>query len=272
MAKYTILKKRLFEAQLGRCAACACHLSIQNSASRDPRRLSLVCINNKMAVSYDNAILMCGKCAGWAGNCPSLEEFYENYIVQRKGKKEKVQNVYPETVPLINAFLIKMYKEADAISELSSLIDAKSKYIHAPPENAEKIAKSLFSQYLRAQPKTYTYKAKVNRKKHNANGLLEAQNHRCCYCHSRFSTKTKSTRYATFEHVIPRRRGGTNHKWNLVMACAICNHTRDILNMTAEEFYYWVQENPNEIIKAEQAFIAKTKNKSLKNTIQREAQ
>ena len=215
-----------------------------------------------MAVSYDNAILMCGKCAGAAGNCSSLEEFYENYIVQSKGKKEKVQNFYPETVPLINSFLVKMYKEANAISELS-LIDAKSKYIHAPPENAEKIAKSLFAQYLRAQPKTYTYKTKVNRKKHNANGLLEAQNHRCCYCHSSFSTNKKSPRYATFEHVVPRKHGGTNHKWNLVMACAVCNHTRDILNMTSEQFYYWVQENPTEIVKLEREIIAKTKNKSL---------
>lgn len=266
MAKYILLKKRLFEAQRGRCAACTCHLLVQNSAnSRDPRRLSLVCINNNMSVSYDNAILMCGKCAGWAGNYPSLEEFYENYIVQSKGKKEKVQNVYPETVPLINAFLVKMYKEADAISELS-LIDAKSKYIHAPPENAEKIAKSLFAQYLRAQPKTYTYKTKVSRKKNNANGLLEAQNHRCCYCHYRFNNNKKSTRYATFEHVIPRKHGGTNHKWNLVMACAICNHTRDILNMTAEQFYYWVQENPNELLKLERAVISKKKNKSRKHT------
>lgn len=262
MAKYTLLKKRLFEAQRGRCAACACQIAIQHSAA--PRRLSLVCIDNNMAVSYDNAVLMCGQCSGWAGNYSSLEEFYENYIVQRKGKKEKVQNRYPETVPLINSFLMKMYKEADAISELA-LIDTKSKYIHAPPENAENIAKSLFSQYLRAQPKTYTYKAKVNRKKHNANGLLEAQNHRCCYCHSNFSTNNKSTRYATFEHVIPRKQGGTNHKWNLVMACAICNHTRDNFNMTAEQFYYWVQENPNELSKLERVIIDKTKNKSLKH-------
>ncbi len=61
--------------------------------------------------------------------------------------------------------------------------------------------------------------------------LLEAQNHRCCYCGTavfvgekpRFAYK--KTR-ATIEHVLPRTHGGSNDPSNLVIACYACNSER----------------------------------------------
>ena len=102
MAKYVQLKRKLFEVQLGRCAACACKFPKKNFED-DPRRMSLVNIDRKLPVSYENCILMCGLCSGYSANYPSLEEFYESYIVQKNGKKEKIQNFYPETIERINA-------------------------------------------------------------------------------------------------------------------------------------------------------------------------
>lgn len=48
--------------------------------------------------------------------------------------------------------------------------------------------------------------------------LLEEQDWRCDYCEQPLVWKT-----ATFEHAIPRCKGGTDHVANLVMACKRCN-------------------------------------------------
>jgi len=54
--------------------------------------------------------------------------------------------------------------------------------------------------------------------------LSEAQNHRCCYCHERFSDDKTSPFFATFEHVIPKSRGGRHDLSNIVLACYTCNN------------------------------------------------
>ena len=65
--------------------------------------------------------------------------------------------------------------------------------------------------------------------------LSEAQNHRCCYCHVRFSDDSTSLYYATFEHVVPKSHGGDDDFTNLVLACYECNHSRSN-RYSAEDF------------------------------------
>ena len=262
MAHYTKIKNRLFETQLGRCAGCACKFSEKNYVD-DPRRQSINKIDRSLPISYDNSILLCGDCSGFYGNYASLGEFYEQHIVLGKRKQEKIQNLYLDTIPLINKFLIDLHKESKQDIQIFT-VSSKSKYVYAPPENAEKIATSLFKQFVSRGNLGKTKKRnKMSSKKNNKCGLLEAQNHRCCYCHSIFQDHPESPRYATFEHVIPRKNKGTNKWSNLVIACALCNSLRDHLNMSAEDFYDWVQKNPQKIIEAERRFIWK-RSQSLK--------
>ena len=65
--------------------------------------------------------------------------------------------------------------------------------------------------------------------------LSEAQNHRCCYCHERFSDDPTSPYYATIEHVIPTSHGGDDDLSNIVLACYECNHSRSN-RFSAEDF------------------------------------
>ena len=59
--------------------------------------------------------------------------------------------------------------------------------------------------------------------------MCEAQNWKCCYC--KFTVElipgeTDSQNAATFEHIKPISRGGTDANSNLVIACQLCNHVR----------------------------------------------
>lgn len=57
--------------------------------------------------------------------------------------------------------------------------------------------------------------------------LAEAQNWRCCYCGVRMMGEgPHDPAAATFEHIVPRSRGGTNLRANLVVACRACNLAR----------------------------------------------
>jgi 5-methylcytosine-specific restriction endonuclease McrA len=59
--------------------------------------------------------------------------------------------------------------------------------------------------------------------------LLEAQNHRCCYCGRRMEERSVNRdEVATFEHVVPLGRGGPDHPANLVIACHGCNGDRGV--------------------------------------------
>lgn len=56
--------------------------------------------------------------------------------------------------------------------------------------------------------------------------LSEAQNHRCCWCHVRFSDVLGADDAPSLEHVIPIALGGTNTPDNLAVACRRCNTKR----------------------------------------------
>ncbi len=65
--------------------------------------------------------------------------------------------------------------------------------------------------------------------------LCEAQNWRCCYCRLPvvfyFGQSTEQNA-ATFEHVTPKSKGGTDDYFNLVIACWLCNQVRDRASAT----------------------------------------
>lgn len=52
----------------------------------------------------------------------------------------------------------------------------------------------------------------------------------CCYCNRKFNNKVKISK----EHIIPRSKGGTNDKINLIYACIECNQLRQ--NMSFKDF------------------------------------
>ncbi len=57
--------------------------------------------------------------------------------------------------------------------------------------------------------------------------LAEAQNWRCCYCGVRMEGAPGVWPDGpTFEHVVPRSRGGTNLIDNLAVSCVQCNVKR----------------------------------------------
>lgn len=66
--------------------------------------------------------------------------------------------------------------------------------------------------------------------------LLRRQGHRCFYCKRQVSRKhdQKHPLKATLDHRLPRCRGGSNHRSNLVVACHECNVTK--ADMTDSEF------------------------------------
>ncbi|MGI4798518.1 MAG: HNH endonuclease [Janthinobacterium lividum] len=56
--------------------------------------------------------------------------------------------------------------------------------------------------------------------------LAERQNWCCCHCGTRIDGDSWQENAPTFEHVIPRSRGGTDDPGNLVAACRRCNGER----------------------------------------------
>jgi 5-methylcytosine-specific restriction endonuclease McrA len=67
--------------------------------------------------------------------------------------------------------------------------------------------------------------------------LAEAQNHRCCYCGEPLLDEA-----TTFEHVVPRSRGGRETWENLVLACRWCNEKRG--DEDAFTFYHEFYDQP----------------------------
>lgn len=68
--------------------------------------------------------------------------------------------------------------------------------------------------------------------------LLGRQGQRCAYC-NRLMAPPQRTRQGgpdtmTIDHVTPRSRGGSEHRWNLVLACRSCNDRKE--DLTREEF------------------------------------
>ena len=61
------------------------------------------------------------------------------------------------------------------------------------------------------------------------------QKWRCCWCNHRMREELGFANSVTTEHVVPQVLGGPNERWNLMAACARCNHSRPI-DMPWEDF------------------------------------
>jgi hypothetical protein len=78
--------------------------------------------------------------------------------------------------------------------------------------------------------------------------FLESQNHRCCYCGEIMNTFfTRHPLFATWEHVQELRNNGLNTVDNFAIACRTCNSTRDLLDLSAEDYYEWVITHRDEL-------------------------
>lgn len=56
--------------------------------------------------------------------------------------------------------------------------------------------------------------------------LAESQNWRCCYCGIRMEGVGTAWDAPTFEHIVPRAKGGADEIHNLAIACRRCNEGR----------------------------------------------
>ena len=56
--------------------------------------------------------------------------------------------------------------------------------------------------------------------------LAEAQNWRCCWCGCVMTEIPNKENSFTFEHLLPKSKGGSNKRKNLVISCHECNHRR----------------------------------------------
>jgi hypothetical protein len=56
--------------------------------------------------------------------------------------------------------------------------------------------------------------------------LAEAQGWRCCWCGTRMEGTGADWNAPTFEHIVPRSKGGLNEIDNLAIACLRCNNAR----------------------------------------------
>lgn len=63
---------------------------------------------------------------------------------------------------------------------------------------------------------------------------MVAEKPRCHYCHKKLFQST-----ATLDHRVPRCRGGTHNRKNLVLACVECNRAKG--SMTEYEFLVQLQ-------------------------------
>ena len=73
--------------------------------------------------------------------------------------------------------------------------------------------------------------ARRNRRLRNVRlRLYEKQQGRCFYCNNPMKvfleTKDPTPNYATFDHKIPKSKGGKNTQDNIVLACWKCNRSK----------------------------------------------
>ena len=58
--------------------------------------------------------------------------------------------------------------------------------------------------------------------------LSGEQNHRCCHCGKRMDESAACPdNRPSFEHILPRKNGGSDRPANLAVACRRCNTERD---------------------------------------------
>lgn len=242
-------KAFLVEQQGGACLCCGApiHADRQNRRElfrRDSgdRDAGVLPTDPSLPRTKENGYAACNLCVGaWDGKM-SLEEL-RAYVRTPKVKKEKTLVENPATIPAIEA-------------ELAKLIDKKiyvpKAYRFAPLDKAPNIARSLANRELARQQSRYPHHAAGAAKVGKAmrQRLLGEQNFRCAYdgylmnIHVPNIDGADGPRTATVEHVIQQADGGSNDYDNLVMACKICNNYRASLQMSAEEFAEFIQQNP----------------------------
>lgn len=91
-------------------------------------------------------------------------------------------------------------------------------------DDAERVAAEVDLAWQKREQITYQSTRAVRRALLAV--LAERQNWRCCYCGTRIDGDSWQENTPTFEHVIPRSRGGTDDPGNLVAACQRCNSQR----------------------------------------------
>lgn len=124
------------------------------------------------------------------------------------------------------------------------------RYHFMPPERIDHVVAKFIRRRDRKVNKAPL--APKSRKPYNRHSSrrrqLEIQRYRCAYDHYEMVLDNpQHPRYATIEHVIKLSDGGSAQRRNVVMACSVCNNLRDIMKMTAFEFYDWAQEHKDEI-------------------------
>lgn len=76
--------------------------------------------------------------------------------------------------------------------------------------------------------------------------FCERQNHRCCMCGVRMDPYGPLDTTPTWEHIIPKERGGSNSLANLVITCHRCNNTRPRGDTTYDEYgHSWKPVKPH---------------------------
>lgn len=250
------LRRQQGEIQRWKCLTCPRKVDWVNTDSKRPS--ALVKINKKEHVHEHNVAILCVKCAEYYSYEDNLISFCENYDhVREKSpafkRKCKTHKIY---YPLTNLFVrVEFFAKclANGLS-LKENFQFKKSYDTVPPSpaNIANISDTHLANYVRdhqedgssRKSRGYTFKRSVKVR------FLESQNHRCCYCGDRFDVNNpKHPDYATWEHVVERSKGGTNSVTNMVLACSFCNNRRDILRLSAEDYYQWAIKNKNLLIK-----------------------
>jgi 5-methylcytosine-specific restriction endonuclease McrA len=90
--------------------------------------------------------------------------------------------------------------------------------------------------------------------------ICEEIGHDCHWCKQEMRLDQGFMNSATFEHMIPQSQGGSNERWNLVIACYRCNSMRadkdaDVFEIEAKRF------RPDTRTVAEAAIINKRERK-----------
>ncbi len=78
--------------------------------------------------------------------------------------------------------------------------------------------------------------------------LLTAQGGLCYYCFKEIDAGLPKGHgdHGTLDHRVPLARGGTNYYTNMVLACWLCNHTKDA--MLEDEFRQYMRERQMESV------------------------
>lgn len=109
------------------------------------------------------------------------------------------KNVYTESVDLVAVYEGETFKSPNSEWQIPSIVRAK-RYVNLPYKNAILTKKNVFRR----------------------------DGYKCAYC-----GKPGNDATLTWDHVLPKSRGGKNTWENLVTACFKCNNEKD--NFTPEE-------------------------------------